>query len=106
AELDAQRAVGWMHGGEDAHAERLEALLDAGQGVERALGRLQLDAGPAQADLLQETQLVVAGRGWHAVGELDVLGVVLVEDRLARLRRREKAGLMQRSGCTCREGRL
>src|SRR5262249_14194323 len=68
--------------------------------------RLQLDASPAQANLLQETQLVVARRGWHAVGELDVLGVVLVEDWLARLGRRGQAGLMQGSGRARREGRL
>src|SRR5262249_10329466 len=68
AQLDPQGAVGRVHGRENPQAKALEALVHLAQGGVFALGGLELDAGPAQADLLEEEQLLVAGTGWYAVG--------------------------------------
>ena len=65
--------------------ERPDGVL-LGFGGQTALNcGLELDAGPAQPNLVQEEKLVIAGRGRDAVGELDVLRVVLLEDRPAAL---------------------
>src|SRR5262249_29261321 len=110
AQLNPQRAVGRVHGRENAHAVTLEALLHLAQGGVGALGRLKLYAGPAQADLLEEKQLIVAGGGWHAVGQLDVPRVVFVEDRPAWLGRRVRGAQggspLKRTEGACGQGCL
>ena len=73
AQLNLQRAVGRVHRREDLQAVLDKALLHLTQGVLVRLGRLKLDPGPAQSNLLEEEQLVVADAGGDAVGQLGVL---------------------------------
>ena len=83
AQLQARRAIRIMDARVDLHAEFGETLLHGAKLIERD-GRLaEFEARPAQADLLKEEQVVVSdGAGIDAVGDLDVVGVAVLGEKL------------------------
>src|SRR5262245_41731311 len=96
-----------MHGRVDAHAIALETFVNAAQGIEIAFRGLEFDARPAQANLLKEEHFIVAGGRWDAVCGLDVVRIVCIDRRLARLLGRIGGReLSQCAGSADRERRL
>src|SRR5690349_6660641 len=65
-----------MHAGVNLHAKARVAFLGLAEQIERDGAVAELDARPAQTDLLEEEQIVVGEARAQAVGDPGVAGIV------------------------------